>query len=66
MIAYKRTIYEDVELFKKFLSNNKEIESKQQFKKLSAWVRRLFYRLVVNSDYKKDLDVNFILDKLQK
>lgn len=62
MLKYKKSIQEDLEDFKKFLEDNKKIQSKQQFKKLSFWIRRLFNRLILDRKSKEVQDCSFVFD----
>ena len=69
MLHYKKSLNEDLDSFTKFLENNKKIESKQQFKKLSLWVRRLYNRLILEDLYDEVNNPNFVFglhDKANK
>lgn len=60
MSQYKKPINDDITKVTNFLDNNVTIKSKQQFKKLSSWVRRLYIRLILEDLYDEVNEPNFI------
>lgn len=50
MIKYKNSIFVDIEQMSKFITNNPEINSKQQWKKYVYWINRLFKRVYLQKE----------------